>query len=97
MKLSYRGISRLWRYWSGLSSSSASFASWESATPEREAEQTTVAPIQQFDVQHHQSGEAAESRSRATRKLLREFGSSSSVKRVAEDHLLTGNEKLWRY
>lgn len=86
MKLCCRSVSRLWRCWSGLSSPSASFTSWESA-PEPEEE---PAPIQQFGVQSDHGGEIAETRSRATRKLLRDFGSSNSVKRVAEEHLLTG-------
>ena len=89
MKLCCRSVSRLWRYWSALSSPSASFTSWKSA-PEPEAEPGRVAPIQQFGVQSNHDGEVAETRWRAIRKLLRDFGSSSSVKRVAEEHLLTG-------
>ena len=75
----------MWRYWSGVSSPSASFTSWESA-PELEAEPS----IPQSGRHEHSGGEAAKARSRATRKLMKEFGSSSSVRRVAEDHLLTG-------
>lgn len=60
--------------------------SWESV-PECEAEQSTAAPIFQ-DAQSRHSWQIAEKRK--IRKLLREFGKSSAVKRVAEEHLLTG-------
>ena len=93
MQLSYRSVSRLWRYWSGPSALRGSFTSWESA-PESEADRSPAASIQQqhFAAQSDHSGAIPETRPRAIRKLLREFGSSNSVKRVAEDHLLTGKK-----
>ncbi len=90
MKLSCRSLSRLWRYWSGPFSLSATLTSWESA-PECEADSSAASTQQQFAAQSDHSGESSETRPRAIRKLLREFGNSSAVKRVAEDHLLTGN------
>ena len=59
---------------------------WESV-PECEAEESTEAPIYQDDQSRH-SWQNAEKI--GIRKLLREFGKSSAVKRVAEEHLLIG-------
>ena len=90
MKACCRSVSKLWRSWNGFPLSSASFMSWEGA-PECEVEQTTAALSSRErsgDWQSVSDGEIVENR--VLRKLLKEFSSSNTVRKVAREHLLTG-------